>query len=131
MITKLRSRTLAQRIAEAEKFYRDRKLATDDVRGLEEMVTGRQAYFGYGWKATDKAALARAVQSIRDVIGPVKGRAAQLGVPDGQGGTFDIPAAGDPTMWYVRFRHSVPARMPAGVEEATAIELDAVCRRFA
>ncbi len=123
---RLRSRTLSARVAEAEKLYTERRLATDDVRGLEEMVSGTRAYFGYGWRSTDRAALRRAVAGIRDVIGPVRGRPAYVD-PDGR----PVPAAGDPRYWYVRFRHPAPAKMPAGVEEATATELDAVCGAWA
>jgi len=129
MTVKTRSLSLAGRAAEVEKARPPdaAPVETDEVMGLEELVPGRASgYLGYGWKSSDRGALARAVAGCRAVIGPVRGRAAQVGVDDGRRGRFDIPAAGDPAMHYVRFRDRAPRRMPPGVEEATARELDAV-----
>lgn len=68
-------------------------------------------YNSYFAKSQDPDAFARALAALGPrgsrpriaVIGPTQGRAAQE-VDDGEGGTVEIPAAGDPDYWYVSLR---------------------------
>ncbi len=85
------------------------------------------------FEAVKAAGLANGT-AIENMLGPVQGRAAQT-MPLEEGGTIEIPGAGDPAYWYAAIRSEIaPADIAAagidlaayGIEEATPAECAAV-----
>lgn len=83
--------------------------------------------------SADEQAIYAFCACFKDVIGPLRGRAATKAYVDESGNTIDaIPEAGDPDKWYACVRSKEDIKLPKEIivcDEATGISLCGIWAR--